>query len=250
MYPVHMPEITEQFARCWHAAGTHLSRQVHGPMPWLNARLLPPLIEHLSFRLGNQLFFVRVEDADCELESPSSVEALREIAKECNGYPCVMPMKRHGQEWSPFGPGWGLFDIDIENWIDPPSLVTEENIEMTDWELQDFAVQIVRNQIEEEGFKLMSAHGCPTTNPSLWFVGDSGPEWVVVRAVRYPVERAQRPDNWDEIARYCGKLSDRGSFASVSVASSANLAGQLDATPLWRGHAMIVGYAGLERVHT
>jgi hypothetical protein len=29
----------------------------------------------------------------------------------------------------------------------------------------------------------MSWQGNPSVDPSIWFVGDSGPEWVVVRAV-------------------------------------------------------------------
>jgi hypothetical protein len=66
----HQVEMTgpqDAFARCWSAAGRHLSTFGDGIVnSWLRSHLNPPFLEHLSFRLGNQLFFVRVEDEDGE----------------------------------------------------------------------------------------------------------------------------------------------------------------------------------------
>ena len=57
MYPIEMHSASEEFFRCWQAAGRHIERQVQGPLlSWLKANLTPPFLEHLSFRLGNQLF--------------------------------------------------------------------------------------------------------------------------------------------------------------------------------------------------
>jgi|TARA_B100000315_G_C14100982_1_gene373722 hypothetical protein len=68
--------------------------------------------------------------------------------------------------------------------VNPVAFISGEKIEMTDWELHDFAVQVVRNYIVESlNRKLMSSQGDPQVNPSMWFVGEEGPEWVVVRAV-------------------------------------------------------------------
>ena len=65
MYEIEMQEMSEAFLPCWKAAGIHLSKQVDGGIQsWLRAHPYPPFLEHLSFRLGNQLFFVRVEDVD------------------------------------------------------------------------------------------------------------------------------------------------------------------------------------------
>ncbi len=65
MYEIEMNEISEAFFPCWKAAGIHLSKQVDGGIQsWLRAHPYPPFLEHLSFRLGNQLFFVRVDDVD------------------------------------------------------------------------------------------------------------------------------------------------------------------------------------------
>ena len=72
MYDIPMQEPSEYFARCWQAAGRHLQAQAHNvPLNWLKAELVPPFLEHLSFRIGNQLFFVRVEDVDGKVEGPN-----------------------------------------------------------------------------------------------------------------------------------------------------------------------------------
>ena len=45
----------------------------------------------------------------------------------------------------------------------------------------------------------MSLSDNPAVNPSLWFVGDAGPEWVVIRAARFPEREAPRPANFATI---------------------------------------------------
>ncbi|MBK8008622.1 MAG: hypothetical protein IPK23_09420 [Rhizobiales bacterium] len=86
--------------------------------------------------------------------------------------------------------------------------------------MQDFAVQIVRDHLEKQGRKLMSWQGNPSVDPSIWFVGDHGPEWVVVRAARYPQTTADRPANWQQIAERCARIGKIGHFASVAAASA------------------------------
>jgi hypothetical protein len=81
---------------------------------------------------------------------------------------------------------------------------------------------------------------------SIWFLGDDGPEWVVVRAVRYPKDKAGWPYNWQQIAERCAKLGKTGHLASVSVASADDAFDAATAPePLWRGHGMFVRFEGL-----
>jgi hypothetical protein len=111
-------------------------------------------------------------------------------------------------------------------------------------------VQVVREHLEKEGRKLTSWHGYPDVDPSIWLQGDDGREWVVVRAVRYPVREAQPPDYWDEIARSCAHLGKRGHFASVSLASMEDpfdSSGKMPVVPLWRGHGIAARFTGLVR---
>lgn len=242
MHDLEMHPPSAEFAKCWQAAGRHIQTLGQGPLKsWLKADLNPPFLEHLSFRLGNQLFFIRIEEAGSALRVPGSRAGLMAIADGCGGIACLMPMRKQSGEWQPERSGWGLIDAKSGRVVDPPELITDEKIEMTDWELQDFAVQIVRDQLVKAGRKLMSWQGNPAVDPSIWFVGDRGPEWVVVRVVRYPGLQATPPANWASISNECARLGKEGHFASVAVAS-ADDPGQ----PLWRGHALYARYVGLE----
>lgn len=251
MHNIHMAEITEAFAQCWQAAGLHLQEQGQGSLKWLRAHLNPPFLEHLSFRIGNQLFFVRVEDVQAQVVGPASLEGLLSIADGCQGHACVMPMMKRGDEWRCAVSGWGLLDARTEKVINPVAFVTDEKIEMTDWELQDFAVQVVRDDLEKSGRKLMSWQGNPAVDPSLWFVGDNGPEWVVVRAARWPERDVAIPSNIKQIAQDCAATGKTGHFAVVRAANSndpfdpqAKESGNY--IPLVRGEGLNVGYKGLQ----
>jgi hypothetical protein len=249
MHDIEMHQVSDEFARCWQAVGRHLQSKVQGPLhSWLKANLNPPFLEHISFRLGNQLFFIRIEDVDGTLEIPGSRKGLLSVADGCKGHACLMPMRYQVSGWVPDTGEWGLIDARSGKLVNPVDEVTDELIEMTDWELQDFAVQIVRDHLEKNGRKLMSWQGNPVVNPSIWFVGEDGPEWVVVRTVRYPKAEAEPPADWQQIAARCAPVGKIGHFASVSIANAGDAfdpSGGIPPEPLWRGHGMIVRFEGL-----
>jgi hypothetical protein len=252
MHEIETQAMSEAFYDCWKAAFMHLNRQVDGGIEsWLRNHPYPPFLEHLSFRLGNQLFFVRVDDADGRMRGPGNAHGFVEAAKMANGRACILPMTRRPVDgaWASALPGWGLLDAVTRLPINPVELVTDQEIEMTAWELQDFAVQVVRSYLDAQGFKLMSWQGNPEVDPSIWFIGRSAmPEWVVVRVAKFPANGAPRPENWKSIADACARMSDRGHFASVAIVSAHQpfASAQELPVPLWRGHAMRVRFTGIE----
>jgi hypothetical protein len=253
MYKIESQEMSQEFLKCWQCAGKHLNNQVQdGIQSWLRAHPYPPFLEHLSFRLGNQLFFIRIEDVDEKVQGPGSLRGLLAVAEGCRGQSCLLPMKRKflgGSSWSPVRSGWGLLDAKTRKPIDPISLVTDAKIKMTPWEIQDMAVQVVKGYLEKEEYQIMSWQGNPDVDPAIWFVGESkGPEWVVVRATTFPENHVPRPNNWQDIESQCYRMSRLGHFASVAIVSAEQpfQSQEEEAIPLWRGHAMHVNFAGLE----
>lgn len=252
MHEIEMAEMSQAFFACWKAAGVHLSRQVDGGIQsWLRAHPYPPFLEHLSFRLGNQLFFVRVEDVDGVVQGPGNPRGAITAAQMANGRACILPMRKKpiGGEWIADMPGWGLVDAASRRPLNPVTMVTDQKIEMSPWEVHDMAVDVVRSYLDKQGLELMSWQANPEVDPSIWFVGKTkGPEWVVVRSAKFPANSATRPANWQAIAAGCSKMSSTGHFASVALVSvdqpfeSASEA----PVPLWRGHAMHVRFTGLE----
>jgi hypothetical protein len=102
MQNIEMGEVSDEFARCWKVIGSHIQNQMQGPLQsWPSAHLTPPFLEHLSFRLGNPLFYIQIEDVDGLLETPGRLKGLLDIADGCAGHACLMPMKRVGMDWVP-----------------------------------------------------------------------------------------------------------------------------------------------------
>ena len=251
-----MAAVSKEFSKCWQAAGVHIQNQVQGPLQsWLRAHLNPPFLEHLSFRLGNQLFFIQLQDVDDVLEMPGNLGGLLSVADGCQGHACLMPMKKIAGEWRCVATGWGLIDARTERTVNPVALISDERIEMTDWELHDFAVQVVRSQLEKDGRQLMSWQGNPNVDPSIWFVGDNGPDWVVVRAARWPERDVAVPKNIDQIAANCRTTGETGHFAVVGATNSndpfdpqAKISGNY--IPLVRGEGVSVSYKGLKLIES
>lgn len=246
-HDINLDEFSEEFASCWNAAMQHIENQAQGKLFWLKARLHPPFLEHLSFRLGNQLFFVRIEDADDNLATPGSHDGLIRIAKGSNGQACILPMKKRAGNWGAAETDWGLIHAISRKPIDPVMLISDEDIEMSEWELYDFAVQIVRNNLQ--GRQIMSWSSDPEVTPSIWFAGENGPEWVLVKAVKYPELDADLPHNIDEIFLRCSKIANKGNLAVVGIASSDEESNKTGVPlPLLRGYGLVARYQGLRDI--
>lgn len=248
MYEIKQGELPKDFHLAWRAAGRHIQQTGQEGVQWLRANLNPPVAEHLSFRLGNQLFFVYV-DTDSLPFTGKCRDLFLNVSREATATPCVLKMERSRATFVPVYAGWGLRDAVTGLVVNPADMVSDELIPMSDWELHDFAIQIVRTHLEkEEKKKVFSSQSSRHIDPSIWFQDSRGPCWVVVRADRYPKQEAMRPGNLEDIKRSCARLSGVGFFASVTVASADD---PFDSTisapvPLYRGHGMIVRFEGLQ----
>jgi len=150
--------------------------------------------------------------------------------------------------FEPVNVGWGLVDAITGLTVDPAAMVSDSLIEISDWELQDFAIQVVRTRLEKDGGKPVTWQSSPDIDPSIWFDDGTDPCWAIVRAVRYPKLQADRPPNLEDIKAFCANRSNRGFFASVSAANahdSFDPTGS-NAMRLYRGHGLAVRFQGLE----
>ncbi len=249
MYQVEQSPPSEGFQKAWSAAGQHIQKQADNGLSWLRATLNPPMAEHLSFRIGNQIFFIFIEAA--EFSYPQGKKLFEKVCSEANAIPCLMPMKRWLGKWTPSNSGWGLVHAQSTKLINPLDYVTDELIEMTDWELHDFAVQIVCSHLEKEGKKVFSKQPSTEIDPSIWFEDSDGPHFIVVRPARHPEAEAKSPDNIAGIRQSCTKLSNSGYFASVVFANSEDpfdpdAKANGNYLPLYRGHGVFPKFPGLQ----
>jgi hypothetical protein len=251
MYDVAQEEPSETFKRAWQAAGRHIGPLGGDSFNWLRATLNPPMAEHLSFRLGNQIFFVWVDAAEFVYENGKGL--FLKVSQEANAIPCIMPMTERLTKFESSMPGWGLIHAETREPVNPPDLVSDELIQMTDWELHDFAIQMVKSKLSEEGKNVFSAQSSREIDPSIWYEEDGDAHWVVVRARRHPELQATAPANMEDIAEGCSRMGKAGFFASVVVANHDDPFDPEAATngnylPLYRGHGMSVNYEGLQKI--
>lgn len=251
MYDVVQEEPSDEFKRAWQAAGRHLGPLGGDSFNWLRANLNPPVAEHLSFRLGNQIFFVFVEAA--EFQYTRANDLFIRVSREANAVPCIMPMTQRLTSYEPSVSGWGLIHAETRYPVNPPDLVSDKLVEMTDWELHDFAVQVVKTKLAEEGKSVFSTQSSREIDPSIWYEHDGDAYWVIVREARHPEVQAAMPANVEDIAFGCSRMGKAGFFAGVVVANyddpfDPEAKSNGNYLPLYRGHAMSVKYDGLQKI--
>ena len=251
MYRVEQAEPTEEFKQAWRAAGRHIQNQADSGFNWLRANLNPPIAEHLSFRIGNQIFFVFVEAAEFDYQVDSKL--FESACKQANAIPCLMSMSKSLGKWQPQQQGWGFINTASSKVINPLDCVSNELIEMTDWELHDFAIQIVCSALQKKGKNVFSKQPFREIDPSIWFEDELGLHYVVVRAARHPHTHIALPKNITDIKNSCLNISRSGFFAPVILANSENpfdpnCKSNGNYLPLYRGHGIFPTYRGLSRL--
>ncbi|MDR3153413.1 MAG: hypothetical protein LBW85_03870 [Deltaproteobacteria bacterium] len=232
-------QVSREFQALWTLAASYIERLGEGELSWFKGKLSTPLLEHFSFRLGNQLFFVRLEDSEGRLVAPGSMAGLLEISEACAGVPLLMPMRNTGGIWLPAVPGWGLVDARTREPVDPRSLVTREKIPYTDWELHDAAVRAVIRSLGGRAILGSSPH--PSVSPSVWYRGETGSEWVMVRAARRAEAEVRPPANWAQIREACVERGSGNGFFAVAVfaARDPETGKASDSLPLCRGSELV-----------
>lgn len=209
---------SNSFIAAWNTAGRHIQQQADTGFNWLRANLNLPMAEHLSFRIGNQIFFVFINAA--EFNHKVNGTAFNRVYKEANAIPCLLDMEESLGSWKVSRAGWGLIHAETGKEINPLDYVSDELIEMTDWELHDFAVSLICADLKKQGIENYSSQPSNHIDPSIWFEDSNGKHFIVVRSGRYPTKELPPPENITDIKQSCLPHSNSGLFASVIFANS------------------------------
>ena len=271
-FPIDPPdEPSQEFLRAINVAGNTLESQFKKhrgqgrpshDYNWIKSELIWPSFDHLTFAFGNQVFSVLVELTDGTHTSLSSRERERcfAAARDFRLIPCVFPV--HPVTLTPCFEGWNLFDLKEGFRIIPAQLATDELIPMSEWELQNFAIQIVRDHIKQKlNGRIHSYSDIIGINPQIWFEDEGGKgSWVIVRFC--PIIRGGEKNEFVGFERSSPHLEPLdGHFSAVSAASAAPvlydlngdiipLSRRYDGTaPVYRGDGFYVKFDGLQRIY-
>lgn len=213
-------ELTPDFEACWLVAGRHLNLRVQDAgASWLRADL-PPFREHLSFALGNQLFFIQIIDVDALDNGWYQENRLAAAVEDSNGIGCIMPMKQIDGVWQPIKLGWGLIDWKTQASINPFELVTDEHILMTPWEIHDVGVQAVRQHLAANGWTIASWQSDLNVDPSIFAHIDGTMCGFVVRNSNKGPDKGKRPENAKQIAEQMRARGWGAKFVGMKVAAA------------------------------
>ena len=81
-----------------------------------------------------------MEDEEGRVLIPGSLKGLLRVADRRNSYAFIMPMRKRDGEWVAILACWELQAAKTNKVITSPAEISEQQIEMTDWKLQDVAV--------------------------------------------------------------------------------------------------------------
>jgi hypothetical protein len=229
---------------------------------WIKAELTFPSFEHLTFGYRNKVFSVLVDVLASGRSSLSAQARTRccDAARHHDLVPCAFPVD--GRNLRPLASGWNLVHLADGRPVVPEQLAADQRAPMSDWELGNFAIQVVRQHVEQTGrARVLSYCDVPAIDPQMWIEDASGQRaWVLVRFLRL-LRGNENQAFADFGARHPQLARFDGYLAAVSAASSEPVLFDLDGSviplsrrfdgtaPLYRGDGFYVKFDGLQRIH-
>ena len=275
-YLIDRPEPSEIFLKARNLAGAQIQEQFNSlnnnevnssydGFKWIKAELTFPSFDNLTFIYKNSIFAVVIELINIQGSSFNQQQRER-LFKACddnNLIPCLFKIKIQGKQQNsflnifkgkdtqndyeliPVENGWNLFEARSNNKVNPEIIVNERPTKMSPWELNNFAIQIVRTEIQKLGNEILSFCDLPEINPQIWFKDKNGNiNWVIVKHTTSDQDLNYR--EWVGLENKNAQLLPYdGFFASVQFFSEQTNS----STDLNRGDAMNVNYKRIERIY-
>lgn len=275
-YLVDRPEPSEIFLKARQMAGAQLQKQFsslnnkdvnssYDGFKWVKAELTYPSFDNLTFAYKNSIFAVVIELINIQGSSFNRQQRER-LLKACddnNLIPCLFKIKIQDKQQNSFlnifkgkdtqndyelilvENGWNLFEARTNKKVNPETIAHERPTKMSPWELNNFAIQIVRTEIQKLGNEILSFCDLPEINPQIWFKGKNGNiNWVIVKHITSDQDLNYR--EWVGLENKNPQLLPHdGFFAAVQFFSQQTNS----STDLNRGDAMFINYKGIERIY-
>ncbi len=218
---------------------------------WIKPILCQPIVEHFSFYVGGQAYFIQVIDMDHKIHIDSTAtKKMLEVADAYNGYACFMLLKKFNSNnitsWCPVYPNWGLIEIKSGKEIDPYSLVSDHPVLATRWELHQYAIDFVVNHLISTEHNILAIISNPKIMPSIWFENNDQAEWVVVKEYFYPYTSVDNIDDFVKFLRNSASSEYHGYYAEVGI-HALNQDLFKEKCPLYRGDTLNFLFDGLKK---
>lgn len=216
---------------------------------WINTIPLYPSFHHLSFRLKQSVFSILLDFGRNEVNSLWQTKFFSQLEdkdidlqiKECNKYnliPCKFCIDLN--TFTNVYPHLNLIHSSTNKSFNPIEIAISDETEMSLWEINNFAIQIVLEDLHKKGYKINSYCDLPGIEPQIWFTDETGnPCWILVKKIDNDFEDDYH--KWQGLQNSNSILKEHdGYFAGVQFFQESS-------KTLIRGKATFVKYKGLQR---
>lgn len=196
---------SKEYLQSWSLAGKYLQAKFdeynqslsdpHMGFNWLRTDIISPTFDSMNFRYKNRVFSVLLElvipvaeDAMMTKTTRRAKELQVKICKENDMIPCLFIVDV--ERMKPLNGGWNLSNTDTGEIVIPEDIADDSPRQVSSWELMNWGISIVMNDLRKKGNKILSFTDAPDIMPQLWFEDRDGDKCWVQVVVNRPMEVA------------------------------------------------------------
>lgn len=182
---------------------------------------------------------------------------LLEESRSNNLIPCILPVSIITK--APMLDGSHLLDATTQELMTIEQKDSLDQIQMSDWEINNMGVKIVSDYLEKQGFTIVSYCDHVEIFPQLWFEKNGKRSYVLVRTVPIGKREEAYQINKKMLAQYDNY---DGYYAEILTSSSSPILrdDKGDIVPLskrygkndiwmWRGEGFYISFTGLQEIN-
>jgi hypothetical protein len=203
LYEIDLDKISEFYSDVWKICAFHLDKILENrSVRWFKStKIKRPSFNDFCFAVNNNIFAVLIEIIDekgnkrfLDLNSDGF---LLQMCDKNDLEPCLFQIffNSKTKTFMPLTQSWNLIDARNKTPIVFDNYKYKRNVKITNWELNDWAVSVVVDNLAKKGMKILSFSDIEEIYPSLWFVDKNQKlNWVVVRHYLFPQKNVEMPD--------------------------------------------------------
>ncbi|MCM1265677.1 MAG: hypothetical protein NC200_05705, partial [Candidatus Gastranaerophilales bacterium] len=171
---------------------------------WLHSEYLATAYDDKTFSYKNNIFSIIVDIQDESGKSYLSKDVIKrqiKAAKKYNWIPCRFPVVVKDAYDSDFSKmhsktsRWNLYHTITNEEINPENY-DEKKVEMSDWELHNFAIKYMARYLQAKHCAILSFQDALEIDPQIWFNDAAGNRsFLIVRCARFSKDNIKKPKN-------------------------------------------------------
>ena len=211
---------------------------------WIRVEPMSPKFDDMSFAYKNKIFSVLIDIKDSNYESLTQRERDR-FLKECNAnnlIPCVFPININDDLSLIDVEKWNLYDIRTNELVNPLTIATDEKIIMSTYELNNMAIEIVKNYVRDRKMHIESYNDIIGVIPQVWFKDENNEtSWIYVVYSTSNSFNNDYSDSLDKLVK--GMPQFNGYLAEVGLVCAE---GKMP----YRGAGFYIKFDGIKKIYS